>query len=463
MNVDKKFLDNIVQFNMLEKGDKVIACVSGGADSIYLLHNLYAIKEMFNLTILVAHVNHGIRDTAKRDEDFVLKTSRDLGLKAKTIRVNMNEYAKEHKLSSEEAGRNLRYEFFRKLSKKHGKIFLAHNANDQAETVLQRIIRGTGIEGLSSMSFVSDGLYRPMLNIRRSEIISYIEENKIKYVEDETNYQTIYARNKIRLNVIPYIEEHFNSGFIDSLLRLSEISTENYLYVKSKVDEYIKNNYKNSVLNVKGLKSERDYFISEVVRQFLRLELGNIDGLSKQNILDTVEIIKNSTSSRVTLPKNISIEISYDSLFIKSEDEDVEFGPIELIEGLNETEIGNIRIKSNSSYRVSDNMISIDQEKIKGKLYIRNKRSGDKFMPFGMKNNKKLKDYFIDEKIDRTKRNFVPIICDDENIIWVSPYRLSEMYSVDRNTRKIMNIILEEIDERNWRNSLFRRSSYAKV
>ncbi|RVU54565.1 tRNA lysidine(34) synthetase TilS [Anaerosphaera multitolerans] len=448
MYVDNKFLDNIEQFNMLKYNDKVIACVSGGADSIYLLYNLYAVRERYNLTILVAHVNHGVRETSKRDEEFVLNLAKSLGLESKHIRVNMNEYAKDHKLSSEEAGRNLRYKFFRELSKEHGKIFLAHNANDQAETVLLRIIRGTGIEGLSSMGFISDDLYRPMLNIKRTEIMDYISKNEITYVEDETNSEEIYARNKIRLKVIPYIEENFNPGFINSLLRLSEISTENYLYVKSKVDEYIFENYRNGILDVEKLRDEREYFISEVIREYLRRETGSIEGISKLNIFELVLMVKTTTSSRLTLPKNVNVELSYNSLYIKREN-DILIGLIELREGINETPLGRFKIVKNSSYRVSDNMISIDQDKVRGKLYLRNKRDGDRFIPFGMKNNKKLKDFFIDEKIDRSKRNLVPIICDDENIIWVCPYRLSEMYCVDRQTKKIMNIILEERDEGN--------------
>ncbi|WP_019137977.1 tRNA lysidine(34) synthetase TilS [Peptoniphilus timonensis] len=218
--MDKLFYENLKKLNIIKKSDKLTLAVSGGADSMYLFYNFMDLREDWNLDIVVCHLNHGIRETAKRDEDFVKKVCSDYKVKCFTKTVNMNDYARENKLSSEEAGRILRYEFFRENSKDR-KILTAHNANDRVETVLFNIIRGTGLRGLSGISGVNEDIYRPLINIKRSEIEAYLHENNLKYFDDETNFEEIYTRNKIRLGLIPYLEK-FNPDIINSILRLSE-------------------------------------------------------------------------------------------------------------------------------------------------------------------------------------------------------------------------------------------------
>lgn len=449
MAINKKFKENIEKFNMLNYKDRIIAAVSGGADSIFLLENLNELKEEYNLEIIVAHVNHGVRDTAKRDEDFVIKRAKELNLKCEVLHVNMDEYAIEHKISSEEAGRFLRYNFFRSLASKNSKIFLAHNANDQAETVLFRIIRGTGIEGLSAMDFIDRDLYRPMLNIKRDEIEEYIEENNINFVQDETNFEDIYSRNKLRLNVIPYIEDNFNENFTDSLIRLSQISKSNFKFVNKITRDLFLKNYKDNKLYIKNLKDLDEYILSEIVREFLKNEINTLEGISSKNISDVVLLIQKAVNSKINLPGDLNLILSYDYIYLAREIGKVEIEEQILNLGKNKTHFGNIYVAKSNLYRADDNMISIDANKIKGNLKIRNRRDGDKFMPFGMNKYKKLKNFFIDEKIDRYKRDLVPIIYDDEEIIWVVPYRISEKYIIDKNTKEIINISLEVKDEGN--------------
>lgn len=449
MKINEKFKENIEKYNMLQEGDRVIAAVSGGADSVFLLNNLNKLKEIYKLEIIVAHVNHGVRESAKRDENFVIDLSKKLNLNCKTLHVNMNEYAKENKISSEEAGRLLRYDFFRNLAGSKGKIFLAHNANDQAETVLFRIIRGTGIEGLCAMDYIDKDLYRPMLNIKRDEIEEFIEDNNLEFVQDETNFEEIYSRNKLRLSVIPYIEDNFNENFKDALIRLSEISKQNFNFVNNKAKEIFIENYKDNKLYVAKIRNLDDYILSEVVREFLRIELRNLEGISQKNIIDAVELIKKSENSKITLPGDLNLIMSYDNIYIRHSLEKVEIEEQVLKLGRNNTYFGTIVVKESNLYRADEYMISIDKDKIKGDLKVRNRRDGDKFMPFGMKKYKKLKNFFIDSKIDRYKRDLVPIITDDEEIIWVVPCRISEKYIIDSNTKNIINISLEANDEGN--------------
>lgn len=436
----EKFLNNIKKFNMIKDDDRVIAAVSGGADSIFLLHNLIELKEYINFDLIVAHVNHGIRETALRDQEFVRDLSKNYKLDFELEKIRMDLYAKENSMTEEEAGRFLRYKFFNTIAGENGKIFLAHNANDQVETLLQRVIRGTGIEGLTAMDYVSNNLYRPMLDIKRSEIIDYLATNNYSFVEDETNQMDIYGRNKIRLNVIPYLKENFNPQVDDAILRLVDLSRENMNFIKELVDKYLDKNYKNGILNIKELRAQNPYFISEILREYLRRELGTIEGISRLNYEIIVQAIIKETSFKSNIVNNNFLEISYDSLYIKDEDKKTFEEEIFLKEGKNETSFGNFELEFNSEYKSGKNIISIDQDKIVGKLRLRYRKAGDKFVPFGMQGYKKLKDFFIDEKIEKYKRDKIAILTDDENIIWIVPYRMDNRYRLSKDSKNILNI-----------------------
>ena len=194
------------------------------------------------------------------------------------------------------------------------KIFTAHNQDDQAETILYRIIRGTGLEGLQSIEYVNGDLYRPMLNISRREIEEYLLENGIDHVEDETNSMAVYTRNRLRLELIPYIEENLNSNFKGALLRLQDLAHKQNTYFQKIVDRYFLNNMKEDVLDIKLLKDEDEYLISIIIREYLR-RLNLIEGIGKVQIENIVDLIKQDSAS-ITVHKLI-FEISQGYLFLK--------------------------------------------------------------------------------------------------------------------------------------------------
>ena len=439
--INKKFLNTIEKNNMLNYGDNIIVAVSGGADSMFLLKNLLSLKCRFNLNLLVLHLNHGVRDTSVRDENFVINFCKDNEVLCKVRRVNMNQFAKNNGLSSEDAGRVLRYEFFRDESKKFGakKIFLAHNANDQAETVIHRIIRGTGINGLAAMDYISDDLYRPMLDIKREEIENFLIENNISYCHDETNDTLLYTRNKIRLDLIPKITSEFNPNFIDALIRLSDIAKDNKNFISSLVIDYCNKNIKYDYLDTSDMCNSSDFFISEVIREFLNRKLSLL-GVSKKHIETIVNSIKENKVYSVTLPKGKIIEFSYNKLYIKEEQKNF---ILDLRVGKNETPFGNIFIYY-GKFSTESKFVIIDRDKIKNNLIIRTRQNGDRFMPLGMNNYKKLKDFFIDEKISRNLRDNTGIIVDGDEIVWVMPYRISQKYKTDKSTKNYLTIVWEE-------------------
>lgn len=438
--MDKLFFENLKKLNIIKKGDKLCLAVSGGADSMYLFYNFMDLRDDFDLDIIVCHLNHGIRETAKRDEDFVKNICRECGVKCLTKTVNMDEYARLNKLSREEAGRILRYEFFRENSFGR-KILTAHNANDRAETLLFNIIRGTGIRGLVGISEVNEDIYRPLIDIKRSDIEDYLHKNNLPYVEDETNFEEIYTRNKIRLSLIPKLSE-LNPNIIDALLRLSENASDASDFIEELVEENFSKCIKDNYFLVDEMKELNKFLACEIIKSYLAKNFYSENILSRDNILGIYDLILGESGRVINLGSKISARKSYDKVFVEEEKSESVKRAASLKLGNNYTDFGQIFISKDGAISKGDFFIkTIDCDKIKGSLFIRSRQRGDRFKPLGMKNNKKLKDYFIDRKVDRLKRDEIGLICDDEKIIYVLGMDISEDVKIDENT--LNKLVLE--------------------
>lgn len=452
-NMRETVLNNIIEYDLISKGDNIIAGVSGGLDSMALLMVLYHLKEELDFNIIVCHVNHGVREEAVENQEFVRKVSQHLGLEFHTRNVDMVSYGKEKGITAEEAGRDLRYGFFREVIKEigRGKIAVAHNKNDQAETLLQRLMRGTGLHGLQGMEFKSVDIIRPILNVSRKEIEDYLHKNNIEYVVDKTNLLPIYSRNKVRLELIPYIEENFNPNIINTLWRtsktaeidssyLDEVSLETYNGIVKKEDTY------KIVLDGQKFKKIHPSIQNRIIRLTIQRLIQSIQGISEYHIKSIVDIFKElQTGKQMHLPNELMARVSYNDLIIEKgkrlESKDYEFG---LSMGINRIEeIGleiEIKIADKLEYKKNSSIKYIDYDKIKGNLSIRNRRNGDRIMPLGMKGSKKIKDYFIDKKIPREDRDKVPLLVDEEDIIWILGHSISELYKVSESTKKVLEI-----------------------
>lgn len=452
---------DIKEHNLIEKGDNILIGVSGGADSIALLYVLLEVREEIDFNIFIAHVNHGVRgEEALEDERYVENTARKLGLPYYSKKVNMDEYAKEKKMSSEEAGRELRYGFFREILSKigGGKIAVAHNKNDQAETLLLRLFRGTGIEGLKGMDYKNDDIIRPILGIEREAIERYLLDRNIEFKVDRTNLEPIYNRNRIRLEVIPYIEEHYNPNIIDTLWRTSRLmAIDNEFFEEYSNDLYHKMVRKKDkysiVLDGKAFKKEHRSIQTRIIRNCI-LELnGSLQGITMRHVEDVMTLfLERGTGKSISLIDNLVAKTSYDDFIIEKSngEKDADF--------LYRIDINSSNYISELGYGFKAEIKSIDQvnidkenrykkyfdyDKLIGDVYVRNRRDGDRFVPFGMKGSKKLKDYFIDEKIPKDERDRIPIITDDKNIIWIVGYRISDLYKITRDTKRVL--IIEQI------------------
>lgn len=410
---------------------------------MFLLYNLIRLRDKLNFQMCVLHLNHMVRDEAEDDENFVKDYCKAQGVEFISERRNMNLLAKERGLSPEDAGRVLRYEFFRKNS--NGcKIFLAHNADDQVETVLQRIVRGTGIDGLSAMDFVVGDIVRPILNISRAEIEDYVEKNQIPFVHDKTNDTLIYERNMVRNVIIPKLKE-LNPNVGESILRLSDSAREESNYL----DGIARNVYEDACsykgLNISKLLIEDPVIVRRVFKIFIEEKFNSTNGIYKVHYDLLLDFLNSTTGKSLDLPEGKIIVNNYGYLNFAEENikEKINLQPEVLNMGKNYTDYGVYTLSK--GYRVvSTDSINIDFDKVKGNINIRYRKNGDAFIPLGMKGIKKLKDFFIDEKLSRDLRDRVPIITDEEKILWVCGYRMSDQVKITGDTENILNLRREK-------------------
>lgn len=454
-----RVLNTIIENKLISEKDNIIVGVSGGPDSIFLLHILNQLKESLTFNIIVCHINHGVRGTeSDEDENFVREVCNGFEIPFHSIKVNMDEYAKKHKLTSEEAGRELRYKFFRETLASYnnkGKIAVAHNKNDQAETLIMRFFRGTGIDGLKGMEYNNGDIIRPILDIERKDIEKYILENNIKVRIDKTNKMEIYRRNSIRLNLIPEIKEKYNPAIIDTLYRTSRVMKRdsdfiNEYTVKSLDNVMISKEENIIILDIDKLMKLHSAIIYRVIRKSIEKLLGHLIGMEEKHVESIFKLAREKkTGKRINIPNNLEVAISYNKLIItfKKDNNNDEFKKslyynkknyieeLDVYVDLKVTKVNYENIKSNNRF-----IKYFDYDKIKGGLYIKNRESGDRFIPLGMTGTKKIKDYFIDEKIPRSERDTIPIIEDEEGILWVVGYRISNKYRIDETTKNILKI-----------------------
>ena len=325
----EKVLKTIKKYNMINNGDKIVLGVSGGPDSIAMLNILKDLKKSGSLEceLIVAHVNHQIREEANNDEKFVQDYCVKNRLKFCVERIDAKKYANNNKIGLEEAGRNLRYNFFNEVMKINNanKIAIAHNKNDKIETIIMNVLRGTGVSGLKGIEPIRDEKYiRPLIECEREEIEEYCENNNLAPRIDKTNFINDCTRNKIRNIVLPYIKKEFNPNFVNTLNRLSDVAmqTENYLQ-KETVKIYdqlkIKEEENLIVLDLKQFNM-KDILIKErIIIYTISKVLGNTINIEKVNIEDLIKLCQNNIGNKYLKPnKNIKVLVNKGKIFFEA-------------------------------------------------------------------------------------------------------------------------------------------------
>lgn len=320
----EQVIDTIKKYNLIKENDSIVIGVSGGPDSICLLHILNEIKNELNFKIYVAHINHMIREEADEETEYVKEFCKNLGIECYIKRIDVVEIANNLKRGTEETGRQIRYEFFKEILEKtnSNKIATAHNNNDKVETILMNILRGSGTSGLKGIEAIRDNMYiRPLINTSREEIEEYCETNKLEPKIDESNNENIYTRNKIRNIVIPYIKQEFNPNIIKTINRLSEVANEENEYLNKVTEnefnklllEKANNSY---VLNLKDFNKLELVIKRRVILYTINELLSSTTGIEKVNIDDIIKLCNNNIGNKYLSPiKNLKVLVKKGKIF----------------------------------------------------------------------------------------------------------------------------------------------------
>lgn len=448
----------IKKYNMISNHDKVVLGVSGGMDSVTLLHIMHNLKEELEIQLHVAHLDHQFRgEESRQDAEFVQQLCTQWGIPYTLLEYDVPAYIKKTKLSPEEAARQIRYNFFEQVAKdnKANKVALAHNANDNAETILFNFMRGSGLDGLCGIPPVRDSFYiRPLIEIYRREIEIYMKENNLQFRLDKTNLEKIYTRNKIRLELIPYLEKEFNPNLLSILNRTSKVALAE--------NEYLKEVNQNILAQIARIEKGQAFlqlreFLKQPIalqRRIIKSTFANVSGgdLEFKHIEEVIRFAqKGGSGDRIDLPGNFSLLKDYENLIINHKKEvfNEEFAYQILIPGETIIQETKSKIKTeiiDISREVPEynnpNVTYIDYEKIPPNIVVRNRRIGDVFSPLGTQGHKKLKNFFIDCKISREMRNNIPVIATGKEIIWVAGFRVSEHWKINWETKKVLKLEL---------------------
>lgn len=324
----EKVLETIKKYNLIKDGDRLVLGVSGGPDSIAMLNILNDIKndkkQHMNFDIIVAHVNHMIREEAIEDQKFVENFCKKKGVTFYAKSIDVQKIANNKKIGTEEAGRNARYEFFDEILEKENanKIAIAHNKNDKIETIIMNMLRGSGIAGLKGIEPIKNNKYiRPLIECERFEIEEYCAQNGIEPRIDRTNFENVYTRNKVRNIVIPFIKKEFNPNIIQTMDRLSDLVKEEDEYlenvVEEKYKEYVQQEEKKQiVMDLKGFNKQEKVIKSRLLLYTISRLFGTTKGIEKIHIEDIIKLCNNNIGNKFLIPnKKVKVLIKDKRIF----------------------------------------------------------------------------------------------------------------------------------------------------
>jgi tRNA(Ile)-lysidine synthase len=452
----EKVKQGITKYGLLKQNENVVVALSGGPDSTALVITLSQIAPAMGLQLIVAHFNHGLRGhEADEDERSARRLTKKLGLSFVCRKMDKKTVTKG--LSPEEFYRRERYRFLDEVAKiNHAhKIALGHNLQDQAETVLLHLLRGSGLEGLKGIMPLRDGKYiRPLIGISREEIIAFLNEAGIAYRQDISNESNLYLRNKIRLELLPYLKKEFNPRIDDTLAQTAEILREDNNFIRECVDKALKSTcikkQKNRVvLNIQYISILPTAIQRRLFKELLENFNVEKNGITFLHINALNDLLRNPESGRkICLPFGIEARREYENLILERAGDcskqmeysyQVEIpGSIYLPER-NLTVHLRVLKKNKIEFNVK-NKDYFDLDKIRFPLVLRNRREGDWFQPLGMSGRQKLKSLFIDHKIPQRKRQEIMVLADQRAVIWIENMHLNDQVKITPETKNVLEL-----------------------
>jgi len=457
---EKKVLSTILDHNMVEPGDVVVVAVSGGADSVCLLRVLSKLRDTLCMSLIVAHLNHGLRPLEdKKETEFVAGLAGIFNLPFASEKAH--NLVRVPGTSFEERARIIRYSFFGKILSKHDaqKVALGHSMNDQAETVLMNLLRGSGPKGLSGIPPIRDNRYiRPLIQVTRDEIHAYLKDQNMSFIVDSSNLDKKYLRNKIRLDLIPLLLG-YQPRFIEHLGALASLCREKTHSIEEEARTFLKKATLHSSqdaidLSVSVLKDLPMSTQFDVIREAIKQIRGTLRRINREHVRAVRDLINNPKPQvRTNLPEKLVVIKTYERLRFATdlEDEIKDFScQLEHMGSIHIPEINQtLFLKEGTKRDFSESFLSprvafMDLEKIEWPLSVRNFRVGDKFMPLGLKGSKKVKDVFIDKKIFSEERKRILILTSGNDIIWVCGIQIDDRYRVRDSTKRILRCEVAE-------------------
>jgi len=469
LEFENKVADFIKANELFESADKVLLAVSGGADSTALMYAMASLKAAGILRgeLLCAHINHRLRGAeADLDEEFVASEAGKLKLAITTKRLDVRGFARQNKLSIETAARKLRIESLLEVAKANncGRVATAHQKNDNAETIIQRLVRGTGFRGLGGIWAVRElaggvQFVRPLLCVRRDEIIEYLEKQNIKWRVDHTNYDCTYRRNYIRHRLLPALQEDCSGCVVEQLSELAQSARKFYSRVCNFADkmwpELADYDGDRVVVDLKSLSTQHSAVKVELVRRSLAAIGSGERDLTHQHYERILQLADQNVSGRkIELPNGFVAWREYGNLIFARPKENsrtkgqisrgitaaipgqTRFGNYLIEAGIFDAEMGGGKYKAGKTSFVE----WFDLDKLSLPLEVRSRRAGERFVPLGLTEEKKVGKFLTGQRVLRRIREKVLIVADSEKVIWVWPIRISERAKVTEETRKILRL-----------------------
>ena len=473
ISIEKKILrtvrETISAHKMFDQGDSVLVAVSGGPDSIALVHLIYSMAAEFSLRPAIAHLNHCLRGSdSDRDAQFVTETARQLNLPIYAQSKDVRSFQKRHRLSLEEAARTVRYRFYNAVATEYGfnKIALGHQGDDNAELVLMNLLRGSGHLGLSGIAPVRGGkIVRPLIRLRRSEIIDYLTEKKLPYITDASNTDPAFLRNKVRHQLMPVLQTDYNPKIIEALNRLGEILQAEDQWIAATLEPVFEQCVEFRTDDKINLSVPAFNTLAKAIkRRIVRKSILSIKKDLRRITLEHVDAIlrlteKGRNPGRLNLPDGIVVsrnhaELSFQKsdIHLKSKDPEIfqksarhyqyALSPpttLYIKEAEASIVLCEIDIEELPNFANSDTTAAFfDLDRLILPLTVRNFRPGDRFSPLGLKGTQKVKKFFANLKIPTVKRQKCPLLLSEGRIVWIAGHRIDNAVKVTPQTRRVL-------------------------
>ncbi len=425
--------------------DRILVAVSGGPDSMVLLHLLWR----FNARrIGVFHLNHGFRENAPQDAEFVQEYADQLGVPVQIEAYDITGFLSASGESKQQGARKIRYQLLRNHAEANGyhRIALGHHGDDQAETVLMRILRGAGLHGLGGIPPQRGPFIRPLLNISKAEIMQYCQDFELPYVVDESNFEPVYLRNKVRQELLPLLVKEYNPEIMAQLIQISDLAREDELELQTRAEEVARSYLKwrrGQVLFPRGVFVELSVAMQRrVLRILLQVYRGNLLQISFNHIENWRSMLLESSSFRLSLPQ-IQVSANAEHIFV-GDYVQKEWAPGVLpLPG--EMQAGYFNLKAEILPREGleqnvGNCEDFDMDALSLPLQVRPRQEGDRMAPFGGAGTKKVKDLLIDLHIPVEQRNLLPLVCDQQDILWIPTVRRSAKGAISQLTTHVLRL-----------------------